>query len=227
MKRRMIFAALLCALLALGLSGCLFKPVNELYTLPQQPPEYDALQSELDRLLATGMQYSAPASGDNLQAVQMADLTGDGVDEVLVFLKASGEKPLQVYIYEKQGGQYENIAVLTSSGSSFDRVDYVQLDGAPGLEIILGSQVSAQVLQSLHAYTLQSGGAAELLSTNYFRYTTADLDADGVEELVSFRSGEADQPGVAERFVCDGGQLVPAWGRTSTWRSCAITASSA
>lgn len=210
MKRRMIFAALLCALLALGLSGCLFKPVNALYTLPQQPPEYDALQSELDRLLATGMQYSAPASGDNLQAVQMADLTGDGVDEVLVFLKASGEKPLQVYIYEKQGGQYENIAVLTSSGSSFDRVDYVQLDGAPGLEIILGTQVSAQVLQSLHAYTLQSGGAAELLSTNYFRYTTADLDADGVEELVSFRSGEADQPGVAERFVCDGGQLVPA-----------------
>lgn len=103
MKRKMILMALLCALLALGLSGCLFKPVNALYTLPQQPPEYDALQSELDRLLATGMQYSAPASGDNLQAVQMADLTGDGVDEVLVFLKASGEKPLQVYIYEKQG----------------------------------------------------------------------------------------------------------------------------
>ena len=53
MKRKMILMALLCALLALGLSGCLFKPANALYTLPQQPPEYDALQSELDRLLAT------------------------------------------------------------------------------------------------------------------------------------------------------------------------------
>lgn len=103
MKRKMILMALLCALLALGLSGCLFKPVNALYTLPQQPPEYDALQSELDRLLATGMQYSAPASGDNLQAVQMADLTGDGVDEVLAFLKASRGKAAAGLYLRKAG----------------------------------------------------------------------------------------------------------------------------
>ena len=75
MKRKMILMALLCALLALGLSGCLFKPVNALYTLPQQPPEYDALQSELDRLLATGMQYSAPASAPQSIAANITAAT--------------------------------------------------------------------------------------------------------------------------------------------------------
>lgn len=199
MKGRIILTGLLCALMAL-LSGCLFKPVNELYTLPQQPVEYDSLQSELKRLLSGGAQYSAPAAGDNLQAVQMADLTGDGVDEVLVFLKTDAEKPLQVCIYQKNGAHYETIAVLSHSGNSFDRVDYVQLDGEPGLEIVLGTQVSAQVLQSLHVYTVADDNAVEMLNTNYFKYTTVDFDMDGKQELLTFCSAETELPGVAELF---------------------------
>ena len=83
MKRRLLLALLL-AVGTLLLSGCVFKTVDELYTLPRQTDEYYNLQAELDELLAGGAQYSAPETGDNQQAVQMIDLPGDGVHEVIV-----------------------------------------------------------------------------------------------------------------------------------------------
>lgn len=196
-KLKLVLLTAACALL---LSGCIFKPVDELYALPRQTDEYYNLQAELEQLLAAGAQYSAPVTGDNQQAVQMADLTGDGIREVIVFLHVGTEEPLQIHIYTPNQGQYRELAVLRHSGSSFDRVDYVELDGQPGLEIVLGTRVSDQVLQSLHAYAVDESGAAELLNTNYFKYTLADLDADGRRELVSFRSGSQTEPGVAELF---------------------------
>lgn len=198
--KRTLLLALLAAACTLLLSGCIFKPVDELYALPRQTDEYYNLQAELEQLLAAGAKYSAPVSGDNQQAVQMADLTGDGVREVLVFLHAGTEEPLQLHIYTKADGGYQPLTVLYHSGSSFDRVDYVDLDGSPGVEIVLGTRVSDQVLQSLHVYTVDQTGAAELLNTNYFKYTLADLDADGRQELVNFRSGAQNEPGVAELF---------------------------
>lgn len=198
MRKRILL--LMATAMMLLLSGCMFKPVDELYALPQQSQEYYDLQAELEAHLNGGARYSAPESGDNQQSVQMADLTGDGADEVIIFLHTAEEKPLQVYVYTPAGNTYENLAVLSHSGSSFDRVDYVELNGQPGLEMVVGTRVSDQVLQSLHAYTVDENGGAELLNTNYFKYTLADLDNDGQQDLVTFRSGAAGERGVAELF---------------------------
>ena len=199
MKRRLLLALLL-AVGTLLLSGCVFKTVDELYTLPRQTDEYYNLQAELDELLAGGAQYSTPETGDNQQAVQMIDLTGDGVHEVIVFLNTGGDEPLQVHIYTKQGQEYVPLTVLRHTGSAFDRVDYVDLDGQPGKELVLGTRVSDQVLQCLHVYAVDAGGAAELLSTNYFEYNLADLDEDETQELITFRSGAEGEQGIAEMF---------------------------
>ena len=206
MKKRSMLV-LLAGLLACLLCGCLFQSVDELYALPRQTEEYYNLQAELDELLKSGAQYSAPVAGENQQSVQMADLDGDGVNEVIAFFHTDGDEPLKVCIYAKQNGAYANVAVLEHMGSAFDRVEYVQLDGQPGLEMVVGTQVSDQVLQSLRVYRMDADGMTQLLSTNYFQYTTADLDSDGLSELVSFRPGEDGAAGVAEIFVWDGEQL--------------------
>lgn len=198
MTRRFMLLAVTAVMLLL--SGCAFKPVDELYALPRQSEQYYSLQAELEQYLNSGARYSAPESGDKQQAVQMADLTGDGEDEVIAFLNTGDDNPLQVSIYTQTDGAYESLAVLSHAGSSFDRVDYVELDGQPGLEIVLGTRVSDQVLQSLHAYAVDERGAAEILNTNYFKYTLADLDDDGLQDLVTFRSGAEGDRGVAELF---------------------------
>ena len=81
MKKRIL---LICALMAaLLLSGCA-RTIDELYSPPKRSEEFSRLQAAIDIAMA-GLNYSAPLSGEHQQAVQMADLDGDGSDEYLVF----------------------------------------------------------------------------------------------------------------------------------------------
>ena len=141
-------------------SGCFFQSPEELYALPQQSEEYYELQSELDQLLAGGASYAAPTSGSNQQSVQLADLDGDYMDEAVVFLKTDGEKPLKAYIYDRIGDDFQDVAVIEGDGTSFAGVEYVQIDGAPGVEMVLCRQVSDQVPQLTKIKSFSRAGTA-------------------------------------------------------------------
>ena len=92
-----LLGALICAC---TLTGCVGQQADELYALPKQPDEYYELQNAIDQVLVSDAAYSGPLSGSNQQAVQLADLDGDGQDEAIVFIKAGGEKPLKAYIFD-------------------------------------------------------------------------------------------------------------------------------
>ena len=130
--------ALLAAALTLLLSGCFVKTVDELYTLPRHSDEYDNLQMAIDEVMAAdGCSYSAPVSGSNQQSVQLADLDGDGEEEAIVFARTAREKPLKAYVFDKKDGAYQNVAVIEGNGTAFARVEYVDLDGETGQEILI------------------------------------------------------------------------------------------
>lgn len=205
MKKRQTFFVFLI-LSALLLSGCFAQTMDELYALPRQSEGYNDLQQAIDAVMA-GASYSAPATGSNQQPVQLADLDGDGEDEAIVFLKGSDEKPLKLYLFDLIDDTYRNIAVIEGSGSTFDRVEYVELDGEPGLEIVVGRQVSEQVLQALGVYSLRDGHIAELLSCNYTEFTLADLTGDGVSDLFVLRFDAEERTGVAELYTYNSGMM--------------------
>ena len=195
-------ALALCALLA----GCL-KSTEELYTLPQQSDEYYELQRAIDGVLVGGAVYSAPLGGANQQAVQLADLDADGEDEAIAFVKTTDAMPLKAYIFDKTGSGYERIAVIEGNGSSFESVEYAQIDGEPGLDVVIGWQVSDQVLKAIAAYSLRDDGLMELMSASYSAYKLTDLDQDGLNEVFLVRQDTAGQSGVAELYSCAGGVL--------------------
>ena len=202
-----IVAFLLAAGMAVLLSGCFFKSVDELYALPKQSEEYYELQSEIDRLMVSGTSYAAPTSGANQQSVQLADLDGDGEDEAIVFLKASGERPLKAYIFDREDGSFQNVAVVEGDGNSFASVEYVQIDGNPGVEMVVGRQVSDQVLQSMSVYAMRDGRMVELMTANYTEYTTVDLDGNGNTDLFLLRFNPDERTGIAEYYRYNGDQI--------------------
>ncbi len=197
----------LAAVFATLLSGCFAQTMDELYALPRQSDDYNNLQQAIDAVMTNGTAYCAPATGSNQQPVQLADLDGDGDDEAIVFLKASDEKPLKLYLFDLVDGAYQNIAVIEGSGSTFDRVEYVELDGEPGAEIVVGRQVSEQVLQALGVYALRDGHVVELLSCNYTEYTVADLTNEGVSDLFVLRFDTEERTGVAELYTYNNGMM--------------------
>lgn len=192
MKKKILLVML--AVTALLCNGCGLRTVKEMYALPRRSQEYSQLQSAIDNAMS-GMTYCAPVSGDNQQTVQMADLDGDGADEYLIFAQDSSSKPLKVLIFvQMDDGSCRLVETIESNGAAFEQVEYVELDENPGCEIVIGRQVSDQVLRSVSVYSYRNGSAEQQLLIGYSRFLTCDLDENGRSELLVIRPGEGQNP---------------------------------
>jgi hypothetical protein len=161
----------------------------------------------MDRAM-NGMQFSAPLAGENQQTVQAEDLDGDGVEEYVVFAKDTKEKPMKILIFARDLEGYTLSSTISCNGTAFDQVEYVQMDGQPGLELVVGCQVSHQVLRSVGVYRFDAGQTTRLLSANYSRFLTCDLDNDGLTEVMVLRPGESEADnGVAELYGMENGAI--------------------
>lgn len=204
MRRRVqIFALCLCILL---LTGCYAFDSDAFYSLPKRTEQYRALQTAVDTAMKGGS-YSPPVAGPNRQAVQQVDLDGDGQEEVLAFCKQDGEHPLKVLILKRNGEEYQLIATLEGDGAAFDSVQYVQIDGRAGQEILLSRRIGEQVQQFLSVYTLKNGAVEELLSTGYFAYTTLDIDADQLTDIFVLRANSDGPRAFAELYYYKNDEL--------------------
>lgn len=189
------------------LTGCNMSTVEDLYCLPKRSEAYKNLQSVIDQAMY-GLEFSAPVSGEHQQTVQLADLNGDGQDEYLLFAKGSTEKPLQIFIFTGDGEQYYLLDTIESTGSSFQQVEYVDMDGRGGVEIVVGRQLSDQVMRSVSVYTMVHGQIEEVMKTSYSKFVCADMDRNGYRELLILRPGENDADnGVAELYSMQSGTL--------------------
>ena len=165
------FVILILALLALLLAGCTVQTVDDMYAPPKRSEEYSNLQSAIDRSMA-GLAYCAPISGDHQQTVQIADLDGDGEEEYLLFAKGNEDRPLRILIFKKYNGVYSLANTIESNGTAFEQVEYVQMDGNGGVEIVIGYQINNQVLRAVNVYTFKQGQAEQLFSSNYTKFLT-------------------------------------------------------
>lgn len=198
MKAKFICLCLLLAALTL-LSGCM-STLDQMYCLPKRSEDTQNLQASIDAAMS-GLDYCAPISGENQQTVQTADLDGDGRMEYLVFAKGSSEKPMKILIFSLEAGRYLHRLTLESNGTAFDQVEYVQMDGQPGMELVIGRQVSDQVLRSVSVYSFDGTQMKGLMSANYTKFLTCDLDNDGKKELMILRPGmTVSDNGVAELY---------------------------
>ena len=194
MKKRIFFLIQMLAA-ALLFTGCTMRTVEELYALPKRSEEFNEMQSAIDTAMY-GMIYASPQSGENQQTVQMADLNGDGTDEILVFAKGASEKPLQVLIFtQDENGRVRTMETIGSNGLAFEQVEYVDFDDQPGKELVVGIRVGDQVLRSVSVYTFRNGDAELMLMNGYSKFVACDLDENGRAELMVLRPGEQEIQG--------------------------------
>ena len=203
--KRMVGAAL-CAALTITLSGCVMT-VDQMYVPPRRSESYRNLQAVMDEFME-GLEYCAPITGENQQTVQMADLNGDGVKEVVVFVKGNDEHPLKSLIFRLEDGEYVPLSIIESTGTAYDQVEYIQLDGEPGLEMVVGRQVSDQVMRNLTVYRFPDGQPEQLLTVNYQKYLTLDLSGDGRSDLFVLRPGRTEGDcGIVELYSAPDGTV--------------------
>jgi len=192
--RKMVYL-MVCAALSLLLSGCMFNAsLEDMYELPQVPDEYASLRDQIDAILSDGVEYAAPASGANVQSVQMTDLDGDGVEEAVAFFRnAAEEKPLKIYIFREEGDGYVQSALIEGSGTAVYSIRYADLNADDRKELLVGWRVSTDI-QALGVYELDGKEPQALMFSLYSRYEVLDFDGDGMQEVVVLRS---DQEGLS------------------------------
>jgi len=187
------------------LTGCSVTTVEEMYALPKRTDAYHDLQTVIDKAMS-GLSYSAPLSGEYQQPVQMVDLDGDTVPEYLLFAKGGSDAPLQILVFQQQEDDFVHVDTVTHTGSDFVQVEYAQMDDKPGMEIVVGCQLSDQLLRTMAVYSFNNGQMEQRMTASYTRFMTAELDTDGFAELFVLHPGEqvADY-GVAEVYEIENG----------------------
>ena len=200
-KLKILIALLLTAML---LTGCAMVTVDQMYSPPRRSDAYEDLQRAIDSAM-DGMEYASPQSGENRQTVQLADLDGDGNDEYLVYARDTSENPMKILVFRRDGDGCRLMETIVGLGSGFDLVEYADLDGKPGFELVVGRQVSDTVLRSVSVYSFSGGDAAQLMNVNYAKLVTVDMDSDGLLELMIIAPGESDEENaVAALYDCSG-----------------------
>lgn len=180
---------LLISLVAMVLSGCVMRTVDELYCLPKRSQSDDDMQSVIDKAMV-GLVYCAPVYGKNRQMVQPVDLDGDGVNEYVVLAKGGSQKPLKILVIGQFALGYALIDTIEGYGSAFDFIEFANVDNHPGAEIIVGRQFGDGAARSAAVFRLTDGGVEQLLETSYVKFLTYDMDEDGRSELISIHPGE-------------------------------------
>lgn len=212
--KRMLTVVLWTALLALLMTGCVFRSPDELYRLPARSPGYEKLTEKIDEVKrelelesGTTVENAVIYSGDNTSTIQFQDLDGDGETETAVtFLRVPGtEMPLKIYFFTIQPDEsYQVSCVVEGAGAAIYAVDYVELSGEGKKELVVSWQTSANVYQ-LGVYSLESAQekpalpaeqlpaqaqlpeATELMITTYSGYSLLDIDQDLRTELAVIR----------------------------------------
>ncbi len=199
------FTVLLLA--ALLLTGCAMPTMDELYCLPKRSNAYNDLQMVIEEEMKN-LSYSSPISGENQQTVQSADLDGDGLDEYLLFARDDSEKALKILIFSQLATGYVLMDTIEGYGFAFEFVDYAQLDDRPGLEIVVGRQLSDRVARSVSVYRFTSGFSRQLMTGSYTRMVSADFDENGLEELLLISPGQTDESNaVAVLYAYQDGEM--------------------
>ena len=180
--------AALAAALILALAGCMGGEADEMFALPQPPEDYRNLNAKLNEVrMAISGESIAPQTGANSQTVQLQDLDGDGVlESAVAFFRVPGaERPLKVYVFDLQeDGSYQVDTVIEGVGSAIYSVDYENVGGGERKEVLVSWLISGDD-RTLGVYSLDDVEGIELLWVNsYTRFRLADLDEDGLRELV-------------------------------------------
>lgn len=202
-KKISVLAVLLT--LVIQLTGCVMT-AEEMYCLPRRSERYNNLQAVIDPAMRE-LEHAAPLYGDNQQTVQSADLDGDGVEEVILFAKGNDEHPLKMLIFRQENQQYSLYNTIESYGSDFDQVEYVQLDGLPGLEMVVGRQLSEQLMGNLTVYRVNDGRLEQVMNTGYHQFLLCDLDDDALGDLLVITGSEDSDSSVAVRYTMPRGNV--------------------
>jgi len=169
-------------LILFTLCGCTMEMGDGLFALPNLPTRYVQLQEQLERILASGAEYTYAETGTDKQAVQMIDLDADGQDEVIAFFMTE-RSSFRTYLFEYGLEGYYEVGYIEGYGRRLREVTYPEVDESGRRAIALSWNYDNTVNCGLSVSGYDGVSLYSMLETQYTECLFTDVDSNGTDEL--------------------------------------------
>ena len=201
-RRRLMKDLLLTGILAVMLTilpGCsVMSPnIDELLRPPQltaqQSDIHNALQSTLGNGRTIKLKY--PKRGEYLSAFVMYDLDNDDEEEALVFYEdANTEYGTRINILDNDGDGWVSCFDYPGNGSAVDQIQFVNVSGQEGCDILIGWEYPNQELKTVNLYHYKDGKLQNLFSNTYSELVLVNLTGSIYSDMVLLESNSSSRP---------------------------------
>lgn len=207
MKKLRIPIIVLC--LCLLLSGCSFRfaSIDDLISPISPSGENANIQKAVDEYCKTGYSLKIPSGGDYTTSFIFYDLDQDRQEEAIAFYEPSDAiGSINMAVIDKVGESWQVIDNIDGGGSDIISVDFCDVNNDQAEEILVcWSVISKSTNYNLSVYKQENtdkGIAFETISKpiSAGEFICADVNEDGVNEVVVFNVGSASSSPKAELY---------------------------
>lgn len=142
MKKRLFGVAVIAAVLCLSLCSCsppvIIRTVDSLLTPPLYYSEYEGLVDSFHTSVGGNMILCSPIEGDNLSAITVTDLNGDGSEEGIIFYKDAVESEIAKFsVFVNEGETWKKSGSYTGYGNEIKSLILTDFDGDSCKDILV------------------------------------------------------------------------------------------
>lgn len=206
MKKLTIIVFILTALFATGCS--VTESPEELTAPPRLEGDKEGIKVAIKEYLPQNTKPIIPPTDDSGSYIKLIDLDGDGKEEALVFYTLEqDDNPIRILVLKKKKEKWVNISEIKVEGQELERVEFKDLDGDKGQEIIIGTRVKYETDKDLIVYTMDKGDLKPLFDNSYDEIIIDDLNDDGLTELMLFKLNRESEESLGELYKCLNGKM--------------------
>lgn len=197
MKRSFISIVLTACLMLLSGCNVISTDVDDLLRPPQLTAEQSDIHNALVSAIGSGrtIKLKYPKRGDYLSAFVMYDLDNDGQQEALVFYEdANTEYGTRINILDNDGSGWVSCFDYPGNGSGVDQIQFVNISGQEGCDILIGWEYPNQELKTVNLYHFKDGRLNTLFSNTYSELVVANLTGGKYSDMVLLESNSSARP---------------------------------
>lgn len=198
------------------LSGCSslrISSIDDLIT-PVSPSGDDAgILAAVDEYCKSGYSVKVPLSGHYTTSFIRYDLSGDGNDEAVAFYEPADKlSTVEMALLRKNGNSWKVVESIIGEGTDVNSVEFCDLNNDGIVEIIVcWSVISRSTASNLCVYKQNCNDAdysIQLLdnSVSSSDFVCADINGDGVNEVLAFTTGSVSVSPKAELYSFSSGK---------------------